>query len=134
MSVLHSLMTPRSAMEPEPPHSPLRRRLRKILVLAAILFPAGITVSAEAQQPVAETPGAMTCNTRDVLTAELKAEFAETPMGLGMTAAGTVLELWKSRGGDTWTLLLTMPDGKSCIVGSGKHWMVSRTDPAAGSF
>ena len=105
----------------------LRRRLRHFLMLAAILLPAGINLSAEAQERVP-------CNARDVLADELKTDHAEKPIGLGVTDAGKVIELWKSTDGATWTLLLTMPNGNSCIVGAGKDWMTANTNPMAKNF
>ena len=55
-------------------------------MLAAIILPTGITVSAEAQERVP-------CNARDALTEQLETDHAEKPIGLGLTDAGTVLEL-----------------------------------------
>jgi hypothetical protein len=105
----------------------LRRRVQNFLMLAAILSPAGVTVSAEAQD-------SFLCNARDTLTRDLKTDHAEMPIGLGVTDAGTVIELWKSSNGSTWTLLLTMPNGTSCIVSAGKDWMTANADSVAQNF
>jgi len=96
-------------------------------MLAAILMPAGISVSAEAQDSVP-------CKDRSALTEELKTDHAEKPIGLGVTNAGTVIELWNSPDGATWTLLLTMPNGTSCIVSAGNAWMAGNPDPIAQNF
>ena len=96
-------------------------------MLVAILLPAGITVSAEAQEGVP-------CKDRGALTEELKTNHAEKPIGLGVTNAGAVIELWHSLDGATWTLLLTMPDGNSCIVSVGKDWVTADSNPVAQNF
>ena len=33
------------------------------------------------------------------------------------------MELWTARDGETWTLIVTLPDGNSCVVGAGQDWM-----------
>mgnify|MGYP001316729847 CR=1 FL=1 len=104
-----------------------RRRIRNFLRLVAILLPARISISAEAQDGVP-------CKDRGALSEELKTGHAEKPIGLGVTNAGTVVELWNSLDGATWTLLLTMPNGTSCIVSAENGWMASNPDPIAQNF
>jgi hypothetical protein len=70
------------------------------------------TVSADAQEMI-------NCDARDVMTNALMNDYAEQPAGLGVTNTGAVIELWKAEGGSSWALLLTMPDGHSCIVVAG---------------
>ena len=81
---------------------------------------AGTTVSAEAQER-------MNCNTREYMADALTTEYAEQPAGLGVTNDGTVVELWQGGGGSSWTLLLSMPNGNSCIVGAGNDWIQLET-------
>ena len=44
-------------------------------------------------------------------------------MGLGIARNGGIIELFTSKDGATWTLVLTMPNGLSRVVASGKSWM-----------
>ena len=90
------------------------------LLLAVLLLMAGTTVSAEAQER-------MNCNTREYMADALTTEYAEQPAGLGVTNDGTVVELWQGGGGSSWTLLLSMPNGNSCIVGAGNDWIQLET-------
>lgn len=90
------------------------------MVLAALLLISGMTVPANAQE-------GMNCNTGEDMTNALAREYAEQPAGLGVTNAGTVVELWQGDGGSCWTLLLTMPNGNSCIVGAGSDWIQLET-------
>ena len=104
-----------------------RRRIRNFLRLVVILLPARISISAEAQDGVP-------CKDRGALSEELKTDHAEKPIGLGVMNAGTVVELWNSLDGATWTLLLTMPNGTSCIVSAENGWRAANPDPIAQNF
>jgi hypothetical protein len=85
-------------------------------MLATLLLMSGTTAPAEAQE-------AMNCNARENMAKALTTEYDEKPSGLGVTHVGTVIELWQGGGGSSWTLLLTMPNGNSCIVGAGNDWI-----------
>jgi hypothetical protein len=41
---------------------------------------------------------------------------------MGMSSGGNVIEVFTARDGKTWTILITHPDGNSCIVAAGKMW------------
>ena len=64
----------------------------------------------------------LVCNTRAAIIADLKDGYSEQPTALGVTSAGTVMELWTAPGGNTWTLVVTMTNGDSCVVGAGDGW------------
>lgn len=64
------------------------------------------------------------CGDRAVLTNQLENEHSETQRGVGLTADGRLLEVFASPAG-TWTLLLTRPDGHTCVIGHGEHWQVT---------
>lgn len=97
-----------------------RQTQHLLFFLISIIF-GGLSEPVRAQQ----LQNAIACTERLALATKLKSLYAEKPIGLGVTAAGTLMELWQSREGDTWTLLLTLPDGNSCIVGSGNGWMMN---------
>lgn len=71
----------------------------------------------------AEQPGrrAGRCGPHDAITQQLLAQFAEVPVGLGLTNDGLLLELYASPDG-TWTALISNPAGVSCIVSFGVGW------------
>ena len=61
------------------------------------------------------------CGARtDVLT-QLKEQYKEAPSGFGMTGNGAVIELTTSDSG-SWTLLLSFPTGKTCMIATGENW------------
>ncbi len=76
----------------------------------------------------AQTMQQIGCGDRAAIAADLQQSHDENPAALGVTSAGTVMELWTARDGETWTLIVTLPDGSSCVVGAGQDWMaVQRT-------
>lgn len=62
-----------------------------------------------------------TCGARDEVTAKLAGKYGETQTATGLVSSNRVLEVWRSADG-TWTLLMTRPDGKTCIVAAGSLW------------
>jgi hypothetical protein len=61
------------------------------------------------------------CGERREIVTSLEQRFEETPVGIGLMQPGRVLELLVSESG-SWTLLVTMPNGRSCIISAGEHW------------
>ena len=74
-----------------------------------------LTHTAVAQSPVLGMD-------REAITRELSEKHSEKTVGMGLADNGGVLELFTSEGGETWTVLLTMPNGTSFVVGTGKAW------------
>lgn len=56
----------------------------------------------------------------------LKDRFGESSMGKGVAGEIIVIELFASP--DTFTILATTTDGRSCIVAGGKGWEVAPKD------
>jgi hypothetical protein len=49
-------------------------------------------------------------------------KFHETQAATALTSAGTLLEVLTARDGSTWTIIVSRPDGLSCIVAAGQNW------------
>ncbi len=49
--------------------------------------------------------------------------YAEESVGLGIAQNGGVFELFTSKDGATWTIVLTMPNGLSRVIATGESWM-----------
>ena len=57
------------------------------------------------------------CDERAVILAYLEKDYKEMPVGrIGITSAGHVAEALVSRGGATWTILITTTAGVSCMI------------------
>jgi hypothetical protein len=62
------------------------------------------------------------CGKRANLLQHLKNKFGENPVAIGVTDNGGVVEILASENGSTWTLIVTMPYGESCMIATGKYW------------
>lgn len=62
------------------------------------------------------------CANRAALLDSLANDYQETPAAMGMSNGGNVIEVFTARDGKTWTILITHPDGNSCIVAAGQLW------------
>ncbi|MBT3915706.1 MAG: hypothetical protein HN731_16540 [Rhodospirillaceae bacterium] len=59
---------------------------------------------------------------RTEIAKELSQKHAENPVGMGLAKNGGIIELFSSPDGNTWTLIMTMPNGKSFLLGAGESW------------
>ncbi len=57
------------------------------------------------------------------LIQQLSLKFAEEPMALGLGSDGSVMQLFTSKDGETWTLVRITTDGTSCMMAGGKSWI-----------
>ena len=64
----------------------------------------------------------LACVPRPDIIKRLGYKYKETTIGLGIANNGGVLELLTTKTGNTWTILITMPNGISCMVASGEDW------------
>jgi hypothetical protein len=71
--------------------------------------------------PAEAALGQPKCEKREVVLKLLSDDFAEVPTAIGLVASGGVMELLTSERG-SWTLILTLPTGMSCLIASGDSW------------
>ncbi len=83
-----------------------------LLVISAILGPA----AAQTAQPNG-------CTTRTEVAERLAGDYAEAPIAVGLASSGAVIEVFTSTDGSTWTIVVTRPEGTSCLVAAGEAWM-----------
>ncbi len=89
---------------------PLIRTLASLGIAGAMLSWTG---PASAQQA---------CATHDEATKQLETQFDERIAGRGLASAGKrMLELFVSEKG-SWTLMISEPNGRSCVLTSGESW------------
>ena len=95
--------------------------------LGALAIASALLVSA---QPAAAQ---QVCAPHDKAAQSLQKQFDEQVVGRGLTPSGKALfELFVSKTG-SWTVLVTYPDGRSCMVATGEAWQripVLAGDPA----
>lgn len=85
------------------------------------LFKAALVFGAAALAPPLAAQTAL-CLPREALVASLEAQYSETLAGGGLQSGTRLIELWRSKDSGTFTILLTRPDGISCVVATGQHW------------
>lgn len=73
--------------------------------------------------PVAAPAQGSSCGPRDEVVATLLDRYGENFSGGGLQGERAVYEVWTSDEVGTWTILLTRPDGISCIMASGTDWL-----------
>ena len=95
------------------------RRMITTFTILSVLFPA----VAQAQQ---------FCADRSTITHRLKSNYGEAFAGGGVRNADTVFEVWMSEEKGTWTILMTLADGRSCVMAAGTDWLDRRPTTPAG--
>lgn len=72
------------------------------------------------------------CEKREIITKLLNEKHKEHAKFLGLTNTGLVLEVFRSKDNNKWTVLVNRPDGISCIAFAGEAFEVlpdTLTDP-----
>jgi hypothetical protein len=67
------------------------------------------------------------CGKHAQIARQLESDYSEKRLGLGLASNGAVLEVYTATDGN-WTILMTFPDGRSCLMAEGEGWA---TTPAA---
>jgi hypothetical protein len=96
----------------------------KILALSAGL--AVVSTSAAVAQPQ--------CDQRDSVLQVLQQKYKEMPVALGVTHNGGLVEVLTTGNGNTWSIIVTTPQGMSCLVAAGEGWKAMQqvaADPEA---
>jgi len=100
--------------------------MRKIKLFACFA-PLALGALAGNSDPAAA--GSAICKERGEIIKILGRKFGETQQSYGLQSDRRVLELYASPSG-SWTAILTLPSGKSCVVASGEAWTVLPPEPA----
>jgi hypothetical protein len=84
-------------------------------------------------QPAVADAATALCAPRAEVLAQLGERYAEALVGIGIASNGGLLELLANEGGATWSLILTMPDGQSCLIAAGEDWQALQQATTAGT-
>ncbi len=93
-----------------------RGALIGIFGAAALALSALLSLGSEAS---AET----VCLPHIEVVKQLGGQHSEVPVALGLADNGNVLEVFSTGDGSTWTIVMTMPSGKACLVAAGEAWV-----------
>lgn len=64
------------------------------------------------------------CAPHDDVLALFAKKYQERPIALGVTNGGGLIEVLSTLDGGTWTILVTTPGGRTCVVSAGEGWTV----------
>ncbi len=87
-------------------------------IMAATLISWG-AVSAMAQSA---------CSPRAEVIGHLAKKYGEAPVAIGVTNKGGLVEVLTTIDGGTWTIIVSMPNGTSCLVAAGEGWRTKTYD------
>jgi hypothetical protein len=77
--------------------------------------------------------GAPQCDSREAVTALLADRYGETRRSVGIAGQAAVMEVYASTETGTWSITMTLPDGRMCLMASGSDYeAVTDGLPAAG--
>lgn len=85
-------------------------------MLGAFALAALLSLAAAPQASAAQ------CGPAAAVRDQLNQRWRETSVGFGTAANGQEVELFVSRETRTWTMVVTLPDGRACILASGTNW------------
>ncbi len=101
--------------KPEMPKAAMLRAFGFIALTLAFLLTLllGVQASASAQSG---------CTTHPEIAKQLKSRHSEAPVAIGLADNAGVIEVFSAGDGSTWTMVLTLPDGMSCVMATGEAW------------
>ena len=70
------------------------------------------------------------CNPRNDVVGHLAKKYGEAPVAIGVTSKGGLVEVLTTGDGNTWTIIVSQPNGTSCMVAAGEGWRTKDYDDA----
>lgn len=97
----------------------LQQRLSAPVFALALSAPLALAAATLLSDPAAaQSPQ---CAPRIKLLESLSKNYDEAPVSMGVTNSGSLIEILTSPAG-SWTILVTVPGGPTCLVSSGDGW------------
>jgi len=63
------------------------------------------------------------CAPREGFVQQLLGKYQEAPQAMGVSNTGFLMELFASEHTGSWTIMLTRPDGQTCIIYAGQGYI-----------
>ena len=97
--------------------------MRRIGLALGLMMLPGLVYAQAKPQPV--------CGSFEQVHDSLKQNYNETVYGVGETnGGGSITELLLAPNGKTWTITVVLPNGVTCLMASGKDWIMKEVDNA----
>ena len=87
-----------------------------------LMLGAALAVFSSAAVAQSQNQSQNQCNTRDNVISLLSSKYKEAPVAVGVTNTGGLVEVLSTGDGNTWTIIVTTPQGMSCLVAAGEGW------------
>ena len=88
----------------------------------ASLTVTAVLATATALLPISAAASENQCGKHKDVTRLLLQKYNESPVGLGITSQGGLVEVLTASDGATWSIIVTTPDGLSCLIAAGESW------------
>ncbi len=82
----------------------------------------GLTLTASGGGAAASPIAEIICAPRVEMLNRLERQFGAVRQGIGLSGPDRMVEVWATERSGDWTLVMTYPDGQSCIVAMGDNW------------
>jgi hypothetical protein len=92
----------------------MHRAAHRLLRLAVALGALALTPPADAE--------GRPCADRATVIERLESRYGEVRQAMGLNRGNAVVEVFASAETGTWTILVTTPNGVSCLIASGDLW------------
>lgn len=91
-------------------------------MLKSLALSAGVAAGIALVASTAAAQQSPQCNERTQVLELLAQKYKETPVAFGVTNTGGLVEVLSDGKGGTWTIIVTTPQGMSCLVAAGEGW------------
>ena len=106
--------------------------MKKLMWIGAPAFAAAAILSAPETTAQTQAPAqAQQCDQRARVIGHLAQKYKEAPVAIGVTSTGGMVEVLTTGDGGTWTIILSNPNGTSCLVAAGEGWRALQFDQSA---
>ena len=78
------------------------------------------------QARAAQTPA---CDVRQKVVDHLAQKYNEATVAVGVTNGGGLVEVLSSGDGQTWTIVVSSPNGVTCLLATGEGWRPVQAEP-----
>ncbi len=89
--------------------------MKNVVTGAAVLLVSALPHAALAQ-------GAMPCGERTAIIERLASKYGEQRQATGLNNSSNLIEVFSSVETGSWTILMTSPEGRTCLIAAGEHW------------
>jgi hypothetical protein len=95
--------------------------MSKISVIASAFVAVAVFAGTASASPVY-------CGPRKAMLTKLVNSLHQQPSSVALTSDGQLLEVLKSDTDLAWVILITSPEGLSCIIAEGDNWQSKKID------